>query len=212
MSKRGLFVTFEGIDGSGKSTQIDHIAAQLAAQKIPFIKTREPGGTKFGQDVRALLTADENIPMAAIPEMLLVNAARYIHVHSVIEPALDSGKWVLCDRFLDSTYAYQIFEIDADLSLFNLLNQFCVGRNVPDRTYVLDLDPVIARRRIAARRANQTDGPEKYRDFERIRRGFVAIAHQNTERCRLLDGSLEQATISAEIWSDIRAKAESFSP
>lgn len=205
MQDRGLFVTFEGMDGSGKTTQLNHLAAHLSARAIPVIKTREPGGTQFGQDVRALLTTERDTSLSAFPEALLIFAARHDHVRSVIKPALDAGRWVLCDRFIDSTFAYQFFETGLDIELFRDLNDIAVGPNMPNRTYIFDIDPSVAKGRRAERQSavGAEDPAEVYRNYDRIRRGFLETCANDKTRCVLLDASLDETTISTTIFGDI---------
>lgn len=214
MLDRGQFVTFEGMDGSGKTTQLNHLAEHLSAQGIPLIKTREPGGTQFGQEVRALLTTERDTSLSNLPEALLIYAARHDHVRSVIEPKLDEGCWVLCDRFIDSTFAYQFFETDLDIELFNHLNQISVGPTIPNRTYIFDIAPGIAQDRREARETSigDQDPAEANRDYDRIRRGFQESYANDATRCVLLNASLEEAAISAAIISDIQSLQSTGGP
>lgn len=212
MSDRGLFVTFEGMDGSGKTTQLNHLAAHLSAQAIPVIKTREPGGTQFGQDVRILLTTERDTALSALPEALLIFAARHDHVRSVIKPKLEAGYWVLCDRFIDSTFAYQFFETGLDIKLFEHLNEIAVGRNMPNRTYIFDIDPDVAKDRRAERQSSVVaeDPAEAYRNYDRIQRGFREAYANDTTRCVLLDASSGETAISAAIFSDIATECSRY--
>ena len=205
MNDRGLFVTFEGMDGSGKTTQLNHLAAHLSSQAIPFIKTCEPGGTKFGKDVRTLLTTKRDASLSAFSEALLIYAARQNHVHTVIKPELNAGCWVLCDRFIDSTFAYQFFETDLDKKLFKYLNNIAVGENMPNRTYIFDINPGVAKNRRASRKTSvfNEDPAEASRNFDRIRRGFLKGYANDKTRCVLIDANLDETAISTVIYEDI---------
>ncbi|MAN81160.1 MAG: dTMP kinase [Magnetovibrio sp.] len=207
MNVGGRFITFEGMDGSGKSTQLERVAEYLSAQAIPIVKTREPGGTKIGQDIRALLTEERDAPLSVFSEALLIFAARQAHVHSIIKPSLDAGSWVLCDRFIDSTYAYQFFDTGLDIELFAHLCKISVGSIIPNRTYIFDVDPTVAEDRRLKRQTNfgDEDPAEAYRNYDRIRQGFRDAYANDKARCILLDADLDENEICSAIFSDLEA-------
>lgn len=198
------FVSFEGVDGCGKTTQLARLAARLTAQGETVVATKEPGGGALGISVRAIFTRPDAPPMSALEQLLLVNAARYDHVRSVIAPALARGDWVLTDRFFDSTFALQVFEKEVSNDLFDMVLESVVGEVTPDVTFVLDLPPELAATRRGAR--DVLDDPlEKYRDFERIRRGFQAVVRSHPRRCRLIDASKDENSVEAAIYLELES-------
>lgn len=209
--QRGLFITFEGSEGCGKSTQIQRLSAKLESQNIPFIFTREPGGTPIGEKIRHLVqfskAAEAMTPEA---ELLLFTASRAQLVREVIEPALASGKTVVADRFLDSTTVYQGVARQIDAATVKTINDFAVGGFMPDVTFVLDLDSEKARQRVLAR--PQPEGavdrmeqqpPEFY---EAVRAGYLKLAAAEPGRVRLIDSSRAISEIADEIWAQISEK------
>ncbi|MBO4316812.1 MAG: dTMP kinase [Mailhella sp.] len=191
-----MFITFEGIEGSGKSTLARSTAAALQQAGIPVLLTREPGGSALGTKIRALLlNAEESVSPRA--ELFLFLADRTQHVDAVIKPALDKGTVVLCDRFTDSTIAYQGFGRGLDIGLLDALNANATGGLVPDLTIVADLQPQIGLERAKKRNAeNGTATSEgRFEDEElafhaKIRNGFLAIAESHPERVMVLDASM----------------------
>ena len=198
-----MFITFEGIDGSGKSTQLALLAERLAATGVDVLRTKEPDGGLLGPEVRSLLVARRSRSLSPLEELLLVGAARCDHVGSVIRPALAVGRWVLCDRFVDSTFAYQVFGTDVPSALFDAISGACMGDLRPDVTIILDVDPGLARERLAARTAASADPAESHRDFARIRLGLLRAASEYPERCRLIEarGSIEE--VAELIWQNV---------
>lgn len=186
---RGRFITFEGGEGAGKSTQIGRLAEALAEEGIPVVATREPGGSPGAEKIRTLLL-DPAAHWDPPTEVLLHFAARADHYTTRIAPALKAGKWVLCDRFADSTLAYQGYGKGLPLRSLNALNRFTLEDLAPDLTFVLDVPVALGLERAAAR-STATDRFEALgRDFhERLRRGFRRIAAQKRERCVLIDSS-----------------------
>jgi dTMP kinase len=167
---RGRFITFEGIDGAGKSSHIGWYVEQLRERGIDVAQTREPGGTSLAEDLRDLLLSD-SMPMQA--ELMLVFAARVDHLEKLIRPALSEGRWVVCDRFTDSTWAYQGSGRGADPHRIAWLEQWVHGDLQPDRTYLFDLPAELAaERRVAARIADRFER-EGLEFFERVRSGYL---------------------------------------
>jgi dTMP kinase len=205
---RGLFISFEGSEGCGKSTQIRLLADRLKNAGHRVTLTREPGGTEIGEQLRHLLQFSKaGHAMAPETELLLFTASRAQLVREVIVPALDSGAMVLADRFLDSTTVYQGVARRLDSAQVAAINRFAVGGTLPDITFILDLDPAIARQRMQLRTA-PTGAPDRMESqpatfFEAVRAGYLALARDHPARVRLLDaaGSIEH--LAERIWQEV---------
>ncbi len=202
----GLFVTFEGGDGSGKSTQLERSAARLRSRGLKPLLTREPGGTPFAERARALLLDSELRP-APLAEVFLVEAARADLVAAVIAPALAGGRIVLCDRHADSTLAYQGAGRGLDLELLRSLNRAATGALTPDLTLLYDLDPALG----LERRARASGGPNRLDreplDFHRrVRQGFLDLAKAEPGRIVVLDGSLAPEPLEALAWAALEPR------
>lgn len=191
----GAFVTFEGGEGTGKSTQLKLLAATIMGRGFPLIQTREPGGTPEAEALRTLLVNGDTGRWTVEAEALLNYAARASHLQAIIRPALAAGKFVLCDRFSDSTKAYQGYAGGCDMKLLDVLEASIVGPTRPALTLILDIDPALG----LARAKSRCDGSEdryerKGLEFHRrLRAGFLKIAEAEPERCRVIDaaGSIE---------------------
>lgn len=192
-----LFITFEGGDGSGKSTQVNLLKNYLDNLNFETIKTREPGGTPSAEILRDLLTTGEVEKWTPMSEALLMWASRYEHLIQVIEPALNSGKNVICDRFYDSTYAYQGVAHNLGIDKMEKLKKIIIGDIEPDVTFVLDIDPKVGLKR-SLDRSNQENRFESYNiDFHnKIRSAFLEIAKKNKNRCVVVDASLNEQEIN----------------
>jgi len=192
----GRFVTFEGGEGTGKSTQIKLVAERLKTAGVEVLQTREPGGTPESEALRNLLVNGDASRWSAAAEALLNYAARDSHLRKVIRPALISGKVVLCDRFMDSTRAYQGYAGQCDMHLIDSLERAIVGATRPGLTLIFDLDPEAGLARARARNDGMEDRYErKGLEFHhRLRDGFMQIAEQEAQRCRVIDaaGSIEE--------------------
>jgi dTMP kinase len=205
---RGIFVSFEGSEGCGKSTQIRLLAERLKSAGHRVVLTREPGGTEIGEQLRHLLQFSKaGHAMAPETELLLFTASRAQLVREVIVPALDSGAMVLADRFLDSTTVYQGVARRLESSEVAAINRFAVGGTVPDITFVLDLDPVIARQRLE-RRAAPAGAPDRMESqppifFDAVRAGYLALARDNPGRVRLLDAAGTIEALAERIWQEV---------
>ena len=197
--KKGLFITFEGIDGSGKTTQVKEFIRRLEIASIPFLLFREPGGTEIGEKVRRILLDKSNTGMLPITELLLYSASRYQLTCQSIIPALESGKVVICDRFYDSTTAYQGYARCIDLSFIERLNSVATESLVPDLTFILDISLLEREERIGNKDLDRLE-QEDIKFQERVREGFIAIAKKEPERAIIIDGSRASAKISDEIW------------
>jgi dTMP kinase len=199
------FITFEGSEGSGKSTQADKLAARLQRRDVPYIVTREPGGTPIGESIRELLQfAPHNSNMMPQTELLLFEASRGQLVREVIKPALQRGMCVIADRFFDSTTVYQGAARKLDREIIDALNAFAIGDCVPDITFVLDVDAATAQWRMqhAARKADRMEQqPAEF--YEHVREGYRELATHEPKRVVLIDGSGDPDEIEEEIWKTL---------
>jgi len=199
--KKGLFITFEGIDGSGKTTQVMEFIRRLKNDSVPFLLFREPGGTKIGEKVREILLDKSNTGMRPITELLLYSASRYQLTYQSIIPALETGKIVICDRFYDSTTAYQGYARGIDLSFIERLNSVATESLVPDLTFFLDISLLEREKRIRDKDLDRLE-QEDIEFQKRVREGFFTIAKKEPERVVIIDGSRLSEEISNEIWSN----------
>jgi dTMP kinase len=198
--ERGRFITFEGGEGTGKSTQCQLLAEDLRRAGQDIVLTREPGGTDGAEMIRALLVSGEITRWSGVTEALLLNAARVDHWEKVIRPALEGGAWVICDRFSDSTIAYQGYGRGLDLDFLGRLHNSVLPEAHPDLTFVFDLDPEIGIARALARHTGEIRFEKMDLDFHtRLRAGYLEIAKNNPERCRLINAQRDIDTIHAEI-------------
>ena len=188
-NKRGLFLTLEGAEGVGKSTNIEFITEYLEQRGIEYVLTREPGGTQLAEKIREVLLAVHEEPMSELTELLLVFAARAQHLDRIIEPALASGKWVVCDRFADATFAYQGAGRGLSVETIGQLQSLVQGELRPDLTLILDLDPEIGMERAINRGKLDRFELEQQSFFRSVRQGYLDIAEAEPERCVLIDAS-----------------------
>lgn len=194
----GVFITFEGGEGSGKSTQIKLLRQRLEAENYAVIQTREPGGTDEAEKIRNLMVQRDGGNWSAREECLLLYAARSGHVERVIKPALAKGTIVLCDRFSDSTMAYQGYGHGLDLTFIKDLDALVLGGFKPDLTFILDIDPEMGLARTEMRLAKAKNHESTEDRFERLdftfhkklRQGYTEIAQHNPERCVVMNGAL----------------------
>jgi dTMP kinase len=198
-------ITFEGSEGSGKSTQADRLAAHLQRCGVPYVLTREPGGTSIGESIRDLLQfAPHNSNMTPETELLLFEASRSQLVREVIKPALERNLCVIADRFFDSTTVYQGAARKLDREMIERLNAFAVGDCVPDITFVLDVDAATAESRMQRepRKADRMEQqPAEF--YERVREGYRELAAHQPKRIVLINGSRDPAEIETEIWEKL---------
>ena len=185
---RAKFITLEGGEGAGKSTSRDFIVSLFEAQNIPFIQTREPGGTPIGETLRDVLLSKEGTAPSVTAELLMVFAARAQHLHEVIEPALRDGKWVLCDRFTDATYAYQGYGRGFELGQIEALETLVQRGRHPDLTLLFDIDPRLGMTRARQRAELDRFEEEHVEFFDRVREGYLTRA-KNEARFRVIDAS-----------------------
>jgi dTMP kinase len=199
----GLFITFEGGEGSGKSTQIARLAARQRALGLDPLVTREPGGTALAEGIRALLL-DSSVAPGALPEALLMVAARADLVSAVIRPALAAGRNVLCDRYTDSTLAYQGAGRGLETGMLEGWNAVATGGLVPDRTFLFDLDPEIglARRASAGVSTNRLDR-ESLPFHQRVRARYLELAASNPNRWIVLDATASHDQLESRVWEAV---------
>lgn len=199
--KRGLFITFEGGEGAGKSTQAKLLSARLEGAGIPTLVTREPGGTALGEDIRGLILKDR--PQDPVTELLLFAAARAEHMTALIRPALDEGTWVISDRFMDSTRVYQgrLYSVEPDL--IKTLERYTVAPDFPDLTLILDLPPEAGLERANSRGTLSRYDAERIETHVALRQGFLEIAEAEPKRCVLIDGSLSAESVETAVWQAV---------
>ena len=204
-----MFITFEGIEGCGKTTQIKRLEKRLRIFGIPLIITHEPGGTRIGKDIRRILLDPSNKNLSPLTELTLNTGDRCQHVEEVIKPALDQGKWVICDRFVDATVAYQGIARGQDMSLIQILNETTTHGIRPDMTFLLDCPVEMGLER--AKKRNEAPAHQGQDRFEReamdfhnkVRKGYLDLANQEKERFVIVDASLSEDEIEKEIFRQI---------
>ena len=210
---RGLFITFEGSEGCGKSTQVQRLAARLEREERPFVLTREPGGTAIGEKIRHLLQfAPESAAMYPATEVLLFAASRSQLVRETIQPALDRGELVISDRFFDSTTVYQGVARKLDADAVERLNRFAVGECTPDITFLLDVDVATARARML-RRVRSVGAPDRMEQepvefYERVCVAYRELAAREPDRIRVIDAARSADDIESEIWEILARRFE----
>ena len=200
MTQNSLLITFEGGEGSGKSTQSKILYNTLKEKGFEVIKTREPGGTKFAETIREILVQGETNKINNISELLLFAAARADHVQKVIKECLKDNKIVICDRFTDSTLAYQGYAGNLDLDLVKEVNRISIGEISPDLTFVFDIDPTLGIERALGENNKETRFEEKDIMYhKKIRDGYMDIARDNPDRCVVINGTIDIEQISKKI-------------
>jgi dTMP kinase len=195
---RGKFLTVEGVEGVGKSTNVDFLAAAIKAQGFDVICTREPGGTPMAERIRQMLLEHGEEPLPDIAELLLFFAARSLHISNTIRPALDAGKWVICDRFTDASRAYQGSGRGLDMQRINLLADWVQEDLQPDMTLLLDAPAEIGMQRAEQRGATDRLESEQISFYKRIRAGYLALAKAHPERFVVVDAArpLQEVQVS----------------
>ncbi len=199
MQSSGKFITVEGIEGVGKTTQLECICGHLHRRRIGYIRTREPGGTPLGEAIRELLLSHSWSSMHVDTELLLMFAARAEHLHSVIRPALREGKWIVCDRFTDATYAYQGGGRSVSEDRIGKLEDWVQGGLRPDLTVLLDAEANVGLSRARNRSAADRFEQETRTFFERVRQGYLKRAMQQPNRFRVVDASRTREEVTMAI-------------
>jgi len=203
-----LFITFEGIEGCGKTTQIGLLTSYLETLHRPFLLTREPGGTEVGEKIRKILLSTENIRIEPMAELFLYATARIQHYHQIIKPALSEGKTVLCDRFADATLAYQGFGRGLDLAWIEEIHVRAMENVKPYITFLLDLPVEVGLKRALKRMESHVVKEDRFErealDFHRrVRDGYLILARRDPQRIILLDGMKDEQTLHREIVSHL---------
>lgn len=208
---RGRFITFEGGEGTGKSTQAALLAKRLRAFWIGVVTTREPGGSVGAEIIRHVLLSGAAKPFGPDAEAILFAAARADHVETTIRPALERGRWVICDRYVDSTRVYQGVLGEVDPRLIRGLERVTVDGLIPDLTFILDIDPKIGLQRAAARRQSAVADrfEQETLDFhERLREAYINIAADNPERCVVINAEGTPEAIADDIWKVVTRRLD----
>lgn len=200
----GLFITFEGIDGSGKTTQLRLLHDHLLQEGVVSVLAREPGGTEIGESIREILLRSRTQQLRPISELLLYYASRCQNLHENILPALARGQWVLCDRYADASLAYQGYGRGLDLHFIEELNRAVVSQRQPDLTLFIDLEPALALSRARERNLQGTTDEGRFEQeplefFERVRQGYLSLARQEPDRFRIVRGDLPLDEVHREI-------------
>jgi dTMP kinase len=208
----GKFITFEGGDGAGKSTQIKRLAETLAATGRSVTTTREPGGTPTAESIRQLLLSGAAEPLGAEGEAILFAAARADHIDTVIRPALEHGAWVLCDRFSDSTRVYQGVTGGVDERLLNALERITVGETHPDLTIILDVPVTLGLARVNDRLGVEGNAsPDRFEGEdldlqEKRRQAFLEIAAREPDRCVVVDATRSEDSVAEAVWRAVSSR------
>lgn len=206
--QRGLFITVEGGEGVGKSTNLAFIAEQIRARGLQLITTREPGGTAIAEAIRRLFLEHSDEAMCEMTELLLVFAARAQHLERVIKPALAAGKWVLCDRFTDATYAYQGGGRGLDVQVIGALENLVQRELRPDVTFLLDAPVEIGAARVAERGASDRLESEQQIFFQRVRDCYLQRARVEPQRFRVIDAAQPLAQVQQQLWTALQPLLE----
>lgn len=192
--EKGCFITFEGGEGSGKTTQIEKLSTWLKTQNKEVVLTREPGGSEGGEEIRNLFVQGCANRWEPMSEVLLLYAARYDHVEKLIKPALNRGAWVLCDRFFDSTFAYQGYGHNMSLDILEKLNDIALDDFKPDLTFLLDIDVKQGLKRAIKREGDKEAKEDRFESLdisfhEKLRQGYLNIAKKNHNRIQIIDAN-----------------------
>ena len=209
MSGRGAFISLEGIEGVGKSTNLAFVATAVRNAKLEAITTREPGGTPFGERVREWILEGDHGQLSAEIEALLMFAARARHLEQVIGPALAAGRWVVCDRFTDATFAYQGGGRGASKTLLESLQAEVQRGLEPDLTLLLDAPLDVGRARISSRKPDHFER-EQRPFFERVRDTYLALAREQPQRIKIIDAAQPLESVQQQIGAHLRALIERF--
>ena len=203
----GRFITFEGGEGAGKSTQLNRLRDALKQAGVDVVRTREPGGSPAAEEIRTMLVSRETHCWAPETELLLHCAARFEHVASVVNPALTRGAWVVCDRFLDSTVAYQGYGHGLGTDMVDQLHQMLFGAFQPDLTLILDIPVDVGLERTQVRGSSEDRYERMEIEFhERLRFGFLKIAEQNSDRCAVLDAAKDEDHVYRDVIERVNAR------
>jgi len=202
LKKKPQFITLEGIEGAGKSTVVKFISEFLQSKNIDFIITREPGGTIIAEEIRYVVLGHHNEPMHHDTELLLFFAARAQHLNQIIKPALAVGKWVICDRFTDTTYAYQGTGRNIENERIAILENLVQGKLRPDLTFILDITPEIGIFRTKAKKPDRIEA-EEISFFRKVRNCYLTMAKDNPNRYKVIDATRSISNVKKQIINSI---------
>lgn len=202
--RKARFITLEGSEGVGKTTNLEHIKSLLTEQGIDFVVTREPGGTELGEQLRELLLGHKHDGMADETELLMMFASRAEHLDKVIKPALEKGQWVLCDRFTDATYAYQGGGRGIDFKRIEILEDYVQGSCRPDLTLLLDAPIEVGRERANKRSAPDRFEKEQIDFFDKVRAAYLKRATNDPGRMKVINAALDLAAVKSQITDQIK--------
>lgn len=210
--KKGLFIVFEGGEGAGKSTQTEILAGKLRKDGRQVVVTREPGGTRIGEQIRAITHDPENVDLDPVAEAYLMAASRAQHVRETITPALEDGKIVLSDRFVDSSIAYQGYGRELGEDVISGLNEFAVNGAVPDLILLLDVPPGVGHARIEKEGKARDRLDMQQKDFyDRVQNGFLALAKKHPNRYVVIDAAAGIDEVASLVWDEVQRKINSHS-
>lgn len=205
--KRGLFITFEGGEGAGKSIQVEILTSHMREKGWPVVVTREPGGTRIGEQIRAITHNPENVDMEATTEAYLMAAARAQHVAQVIEPAIEAGKIVVCDRYVDSSVVYQGLGRKLGAETIARLNDLAINGAIPDITILLNVPPKLGllRRNKSLKARDRLDLQQK-EFYERVYQGYLDLAKNDAERYVVIDARQSIVDVAKSVWEYVSAR------
>jgi dTMP kinase len=203
MIMKNYFISFEGIEGVGKSTAIKFFTAQLSRRQIQFVLNREPGGVKISESIRHVLLAHYNESMSLDTELLLMFACRAQNIQQVIQPALQLGEWVISDRFTDASYAYQGFGRGMPLSRIDALANWVHSGLKPDITFLLDAPATLGIERLRNRRSKDRIESEHIEFFERVRQGYLQLASESPDRFRVINAAVPLAQVQQQLLAEL---------
>mgnify|MGYP001588156936 FL=1 len=205
--KRGFFITFEGGEGAGKSIQVEILASHLREEGFPIVVTREPGGTRIGEQIRSITHNQENVDMEATTEAYLMAAARAQHVTQIIEPALAAGKIVLCDRFVDSSISYQGYGRKLGPDTITSLNALAVNGAKPDLTLLLSVPPGIGqKRRSKSAKTNDRLDLQQHDFYSRVHDGYLALANKERNGYVVINAEESIVNVAQTIWNEVQKR------
>ncbi|MEK7544340.1 MAG: dTMP kinase [Patescibacteria group bacterium] len=208
--KRGFFITFEGGEGAGKSIQAEILASHLREEGYPIVVTREPGGTRIGEQIRAITHNQENVDMEATTEAYLMAAARAQHVAQIIEPAIASGKIVLCDRFVDSSIAYQGYGRKLGAEVISSLNALAINGAKPDLTLLLSVSPDVGqKRRSKSDKTKDRLDLQQHDFYSRVHDGYLALAKNESNRYVVINAEESIVNVAQTIWDEVQKRLPS---
>ncbi len=211
--KRGFFITFEGGEGAGKSIQVEILASHLHEQGYEVVVTREPGGTRIGEQIRTITHNQENVDLHPVTEAYLMAAARAQHVAEIIEPALKTGKIVLCDRYVDSSIVYQGYGRQLGPETITKLNELAINDAIPDLTIILKIPPELGmkRRRKSNKEPDRLD-LQQQEFYARVYSGYNELTRKHKERYLIIDATRSIEAVAADIWNTVKLALEKHKP